>query len=133
MIRGSRIFFHASGTGISSRGRQFNNLLLALASTVSLSFGICLGPRPYLCPAQYVAYFQMGSLLDSSFAVATGCGLEGLCSIPDRDNRLFCIPQRSDRLWALPDSFLSSGFGGLFPRGVEQQGREAGHSSPYTF
>jgi hypothetical protein len=63
---------------------------------------------------------------DISVGIATGCGLDGLTSIPGRGERLFSTPQRPDLLWG-PPSLLSNGYRGSSP-GIKRPGREADHS-----
>jgi hypothetical protein len=50
---------------------------------------------------------------DSLVGTATGYGLKGRVSIPDRGKNFFSTPQRPDRLRG-PLSLLSSGYRGLF-------------------
>jgi hypothetical protein len=57
----------------------------------------------------------------SSVCGATGYGLDGRGSIPDRGKEFFSAAQRPDRLWC-PPSLLSNG--------VEWPDREADHLHP---
>jgi hypothetical protein len=63
---------------------------------------------------------------DSSVSVAKSYGLDCRSSILGAEKRFFSTPQRPGRLWGIP-SFLSNGYGGLFPSGLKRSGREADH------
>jgi hypothetical protein len=63
----------------------------------------------------------------SSVGIATGYGLSGRRSIPDRYKRFSSTPQNADRFWG-PPSLLWNRYQGLFPPGVKRQRRETDHS-----
>jgi hypothetical protein len=68
---------------------------------------------------------MLASLVAAGIAIsiATGYGLDGRGSIPDRGKRFFPIPQRPDRLWG-PPNLLNSGYWGVtFPGGKAARGR----------
>jgi hypothetical protein len=65
---------------------------------------------------------------DSSIGIATGYGLDGRGSIPDRRKRLFSILQHPDQLW---DPSYIVGMGTLFS-GVKQPRCKSDHSPPFT-
>jgi hypothetical protein len=56
-------------------------------------------------------------MLSYLVSIATGYGLGDRDLIPVRD-KFFFSPYCPDRLWG-PPNFLSSGYRGLFPRGVK--------------
>jgi hypothetical protein len=59
---------------------------------------------------------------DSLVDIATGLGLDGQGSIPDR-GKILSSPQHSDRL-----STISNGYWGHLPRVLKRPRREADHS-----
>jgi hypothetical protein len=63
--------------------------------------------------------------------IATACGVDdrGVGVRFPVGSRIFSSPRRPDRLWC-PRSLLSSGYRGLFPRGLKRPWREADHSPP---
>jgi hypothetical protein len=65
----------------------------------------------------------------SSVGIATGYGMDGLCSIPG-SARFLSSPERPDQPWGPPSLLPIQWVPGALSPGVKRKGREAGHSPP---
>jgi hypothetical protein len=111
---------------------ESNARLFAAASVMKTDIGVWYDMVRYFLSLHLVHYSELNMLLISillwfvGVGILMGYGIDGPGSIPG-SIRCFSSPKRPGQFW-VPPSLLYTGYGGAFPPGVKQQGREADHS-----